>query len=60
MKIKGMDLTKIKEVYQTKSISDVNSKLKENWILLEIFTTSYNPEIFYKHQSVVFVLGKTL
>ena len=30
MKTKGMDLTKIKEVYQTKSISDVNSKLKEN------------------------------
>lgn len=48
----------IVEVYHTRYEKDVNERLASGWRLLETFTTCYDPEVFYKHQGVHYVLGR--
>jgi hypothetical protein len=49
----------IAEVVETNMVSEVNERLSNGWRLLEIYTETYDPEHFYKHQSVNYVLGRS-
>ena len=48
----------IVEVYRTQYEAQVNKRLAAGWKLLDVFTTCYDPEIFYKDQSIHYVLGR--
>lgn len=51
-------LYNIVEVEEVTNVSKVNERLRNGWILLEMYTTTYDPHLFYKHQSVTYVLGR--
>lgn len=44
-----MDLSKVKEVKETKDVNEVNCLIEENWILLRIVPN---------HAELLFILGR--
>lgn len=53
------DLEKVKEVYETIHWETANKYIKLGWILLDKYKTTYDPEVFYDHQTLHFVLAWT-
>lgn len=51
-------LHNIIEVQELDNVTLANQQLEKGWKLLEIYTTTYDPEAFYKHQHAVYVLGR--
>lgn len=54
-----MDLNEVIEVVDLTSISEVNEHLQQDWILLNTYTTCYEPEISKEHQILHYSLGLT-
>ena len=46
------------EIEDIQSEKDVNKRLHQGWKLLETYTECYDPEAFYKHQYVHYVVGR--
>lgn len=53
------DLVKVKEVYETTHWKTVNEYLNVGWILLDKYKDTYDPEVFYDHQTFHYVLAWT-
>lgn len=51
-------LYNVVEVQEVNQVSLVNEELAKGWKLLEIYTTTYDPQAFYKHQEAIYVLGR--
>ena len=54
-----MKLHDIKYLLDLRNITDVNNYLQKGWVLLNMYTVSYDPDICKNHLIMHYVIGAT-